>query len=192
VDRSRSTGRDLGRGPCHQWRHTPAAGPGRRDAAVPALAAAAGAYCVRVHEVKSTFDAVRVAAATTQGDGPVWPKCTVIARRIAFEAARRRGRHPAGIRGRSPEGRTQGVATNHHGAKMVRNASTAGRWRRSRASSIDEAVVGGCRISLVLVSSSAARLAQSGESALRMWSSSARTRRSRSRHHVACWGSVSS
>ena len=83
-------------------------------------------------------------------------------------------------------------ATNHHGATMVRNASTAGRWRRSRASAIDEAVVGGCRISLVLVSGSAARPAQSGESALRMWSSSARTRRSRSRHHVACWGSVSS
>jgi dihydropteroate synthase len=32
-------------------------------AAVSALTAAAGAYCVRVHDVKPTLDAVRVAAA---------------------------------------------------------------------------------------------------------------------------------
>lgn len=44
--------------------------PGARDAAtvaVSALAAAAGAFCVRVHDVPSTLDAVRVAAAWARG-----------------------------------------------------------------------------------------------------------------------------
>ncbi|MFB7495690.1 dihydropteroate synthase [Streptomyces sp. NPDC056161] len=47
--------------------------PRARDAAtaaVSALAAAAGAYCVRVHEVAPTLDAVRVAAAWTQDTRP--------------------------------------------------------------------------------------------------------------------------
>ncbi|MFL4902544.1 dihydropteroate synthase [Streptomyces sp. MMS24-I2-30] len=46
--------------------------PGRdaATAAVSALAAAAGAYCVRVHEVALTLDAVRVAAAWTQDTRP--------------------------------------------------------------------------------------------------------------------------
>lgn len=39
-------------------------------AAVSALAAAAGAYCVRVHDVALTLDAVRVAAAWTAARGP--------------------------------------------------------------------------------------------------------------------------
>ena len=46
--------------------HTPA--PPARDmatAAVSALAAAAGAYCVRVHDITATLDAVRVAAEWT-------------------------------------------------------------------------------------------------------------------------------
>jgi len=38
--------------------------------AVSALAAAAGAWCVRVHDVRGTRDAVEVAAAWTKGDGP--------------------------------------------------------------------------------------------------------------------------
>ena len=44
--------------------------PPDRDAAtaaVSALAAAAGAYCVRVHDVRSSLDAVRVAAAVIDG-----------------------------------------------------------------------------------------------------------------------------
>ena len=44
--------------------------PAERDAAtaaVSALAAAAGAYCVRVHDVRSSLDAVRVAAAVIDG-----------------------------------------------------------------------------------------------------------------------------
>jgi dihydropteroate synthase len=47
--------------------------PRERDvatAAVSALAAAAGAYCVRVHEVASTLDAVRVAEAWIRADSP--------------------------------------------------------------------------------------------------------------------------
>jgi dihydropteroate synthase len=40
-------------------------------AAVTALAAAAGAWCVRVHEVAGSADAVRVAAAWRAGAGPV-------------------------------------------------------------------------------------------------------------------------
>ena len=40
-------------------------------AAVTALAAAAGAWCVRVHEVAGSADAVRVAAAWRTGAGPV-------------------------------------------------------------------------------------------------------------------------
>jgi dihydropteroate synthase len=46
------------------------AAPDARDvatAAVSALAAAAGAYCVRVHDVRSTLDAVRVATAWADG-----------------------------------------------------------------------------------------------------------------------------
>jgi dihydropteroate synthase len=42
--------------------------PDRRDAAtaaISALAAAAGAWCVRVHEVRGSADAVRVASAWT-------------------------------------------------------------------------------------------------------------------------------
>ncbi|MFN8148749.1 MAG: dihydropteroate synthase [Candidatus Nanopelagicales bacterium] len=38
--------------------------------AVSALAAAAGAWCVRVHDVRGTRDAVEVAAAWTSGDAP--------------------------------------------------------------------------------------------------------------------------
>lgn len=48
-----------------------AAPPFERDAAtaaISALAAAGGAYCVRVHDVRSTLDAVRVAAAWTKPD----------------------------------------------------------------------------------------------------------------------------
>ena len=41
----------------------------RATAAVSALAAAAGAWCVRVHEVAGSADAVRVAAAWQQGQG---------------------------------------------------------------------------------------------------------------------------
>ena len=44
--------------------------PPDRDAAtaaVSALAAAAGAYCVRVHDVRGSLDAVRVAAAVIDG-----------------------------------------------------------------------------------------------------------------------------
>ena len=56
--------------------HTPA--PAARDmatAAVSALAAAAGAYCVRVHDVPLTLDAVRVAAEWTAPHGdPAPPK----------------------------------------------------------------------------------------------------------------------
>jgi dihydropteroate synthase len=52
--------------------------PAARDmatAAVSALAAAAGAYCVRVHDVPATLDAVRVAAAWTVPPGdPARPK----------------------------------------------------------------------------------------------------------------------
>jgi dihydropteroate synthase len=47
--------------------------PGARDAAtaaVSALAAAAGAFCVRVHDVPSTLDAVRVASAWGTAGGP--------------------------------------------------------------------------------------------------------------------------
>ena len=44
---------------------SPASGRDAATAAISALAAAAGAYCVRVHEVESTLDAVRVAAAWT-------------------------------------------------------------------------------------------------------------------------------
>jgi dihydropteroate synthase len=52
--------------------------PAARDmatAAVSALAAAAGAYCVRVHEVAATFDAVRVAAEwSAPHGGTAWPE----------------------------------------------------------------------------------------------------------------------
>jgi dihydropteroate synthase len=47
--------------------------PPERDAAtaaISALAAAAGAYCVRVHEVKATLDAIRVAEAWTTSTPP--------------------------------------------------------------------------------------------------------------------------
>ena len=56
--------------------------PPDRDAAtaaVSALAAAAGAYCVRVHDVRSSLDAVRVAAAVAGGGAarvsPVAARC---------------------------------------------------------------------------------------------------------------------
>jgi dihydropteroate synthase len=45
----------------------PAPGRDVATAAVSALAAAAGAWCVRVHDVPATLDAVRVAAAWTSG-----------------------------------------------------------------------------------------------------------------------------
>jgi dihydropteroate synthase len=44
---------------------TPPRGRDAASAAISALAAASGAYCVRVHEVAATLDAVRVAAAWT-------------------------------------------------------------------------------------------------------------------------------
>jgi dihydropteroate synthase len=50
--------------------------PATRDmatAAVSALAAAAGAYCVRVHDVPASLDAVRVAAAWRKGAADAIP-----------------------------------------------------------------------------------------------------------------------
>ncbi|HEV3382492.1 MAG TPA: dihydropteroate synthase [Trebonia sp.] len=55
----------LGRLPGAEHGTRPPSGRDAATAAISALAAAAGAYCVRVHEVKSTLDAVQVAAAWT-------------------------------------------------------------------------------------------------------------------------------
>ena len=54
----------------------PVSPPAARDtasAAVSALAAAAGAYCVRVHDVPASLDAVRVAAAWRKGAADAIP-----------------------------------------------------------------------------------------------------------------------
>ena len=45
----------------------------RASVAVSALAATAGAYCVRVHDVRAGLDAVRVAAAWKEGAGNAIP-----------------------------------------------------------------------------------------------------------------------
>ena len=59
-------------GPSPRASTVPPAGRDAATAAVSALAAAAGAWCVRVHDVRGSLDAVRVAAAWNAPSG--WEK----------------------------------------------------------------------------------------------------------------------